>query len=45
MPNGIDTRTSWSRAFYAAINRYESTVRGQFFGHTHYDQFEVFYDG
>ncbi|KAA0194494.1 hypothetical protein HAZT_HAZT006754, partial [Hyalella azteca] len=23
---------------------YESTITGQFFGHTHYDEFEVFYD-
>lgn len=24
--------------------RYESTITAQFFGHTHYDEFEVFYD-
>lgn len=24
--------------------RYESTVTGQFFGHTHFDHFEIFYD-
>lgn len=24
--------------------RYESTITGQFFGHTHYDEFQVFYD-
>jgi hypothetical protein len=24
--------------------RYESTITGQFFGHTHFDHFEVFYD-
>lgn len=24
--------------------RYESTIVAQFFGHTHYDEFELFYD-
>lgn len=24
--------------------RYESTITGQFFGHTHKDEFEMFYD-
>ena len=24
--------------------RYESTIAAQFFGHTHYDEFELFYD-
>ena len=24
--------------------RYESTITAQFFGHTHYDEFELFYD-
>lgn len=24
--------------------RYENTLAGQFFGHTHVDEFEVFYD-
>lgn len=24
--------------------RYESTIVGQFYGHTHFDHFEVFYD-
>lgn len=25
-------------------SRYESTITGQFFGHTHMDEFEMFYD-
>ena len=25
-------------------NRYESTIAGQFFGHTHLDEFQMFYD-
>jgi sphingomyelin phosphodiesterase len=35
---------AWSKNYYQIINRYESTIVGQFFGHTHYDQFEMFYD-
>ena len=26
------------------IFRYEDTIVGQFFGHTHQDEFEIFYD-
>ena len=26
------------------FNRYEATIAGQFFGHTHFDEYEVFYD-
>ena len=35
---------SWSRNYYRIVNRYESTITGQFFGHTHFDHFEMFYD-
>lgn len=27
-----------------SLVRYENTVAGQFFGHTHVDEFEIFYD-
>lgn len=36
--------SSWSWNYYHIINRYESTITGQFFGHTHLDEFQVFYD-
>lgn len=26
------------------FSRYESTIAGQFFGHTHLDEFQMFYD-
>lgn len=26
------------------LARYENTLAGQFFGHTHVDEFEIFYD-
>ncbi|XP_054829486.1 sphingomyelin phosphodiesterase isoform X1 [Eublepharis macularius] len=35
---------SWGWNYYRIINRYEGTVAGQFFGHTHVDEFEMFYD-
>ena len=35
---------SWSKNYYRIINRYESTIVGQFFGHSHSDEFEIFYD-
>ncbi|XP_013134905.1 PREDICTED: sphingomyelin phosphodiesterase [Papilio polytes] len=43
-PGHSDCLKVWSRNFYAIINRYESTITAQFFGHTHFDEFEVFYD-
>lgn len=43
-PGQSDCFKVWSRNFYTIINRYESTVTAQFYGHTHQDEFEVFYD-
>uniref|UniRef100_A0A1B6CHV1 Saposin B-type domain-containing protein n=1 Tax=Clastoptera arizonana TaxID=38151 RepID=A0A1B6CHV1_9HEMI len=43
-PGHSDCLKVWSRNFYSIINRYESTITAQFFGHTHYDEFEIFYD-
>ncbi|XP_023247075.1 sphingomyelin phosphodiesterase-like [Copidosoma floridanum] len=43
-PGHSDCLKVWSRNYYHIINRYESTIMAQFFGHTHYDEFEVFYD-
>ncbi|KAM9455654.1 sphingomyelin phosphodiesterase [Clarias gariepinus] len=36
--------SSWSWNYYHIVNRYESTITGQFFGHTHFDEFQLFYD-
>ncbi|XP_077866831.1 sphingomyelin phosphodiesterase-like [Saccoglossus kowalevskii] len=45
IPPGIDDcLRRWSWNYYKIINRYESTVVGQFFGHTHFDHFQIFYD-
>ncbi|XP_059401558.1 sphingomyelin phosphodiesterase-like [Carassius carassius] len=36
--------SNWSWNYYHIVNRYESTITGQFFGHTHVDEFQMFYD-
>ncbi|XP_044003284.1 sphingomyelin phosphodiesterase [Aphidius gifuensis] len=43
-PGHSDCLKVWSRNYYHIINRYESTITAQFFGHTHYDEFQLFYD-
>lgn len=43
-PGHSDCLKVWSRNYYAIISRYESIITAQFFGHTHFDEFEVFYD-
>ena len=30
--------------YYKIVNRYESTIVSQYFGHTHHDHLEMFYD-
>lgn len=35
---------SWSWNYHHILNRYEGTVAGQFFGHTHLDQYQMMYD-
>uniref|UniRef100_A0A914XIV8 Sphingomyelin phosphodiesterase n=1 Tax=Plectus sambesii TaxID=2011161 RepID=A0A914XIV8_9BILA len=34
----------WASNFYDIVNRFENTIAGQFYGHTHNDQFEVYYE-
>lgn len=43
-PGHSDCLKVWSRNFYKIISRYESTIVAQFYGHTHFDEFEMFYD-
>lgn len=43
-PGEDDCLEMWSRNYYKIVDRYESTITGQFFGHTHFDHVEVFYD-
>ncbi|CAF0910592.1 unnamed protein product [Adineta ricciae] len=35
---------SFSWAYYSIVNRYQNTITGQFFAHTHNDEFMLFYD-
>jgi sphingomyelin phosphodiesterase len=35
---------SFSWAYYRIVNRYQNTITGQFFAHTHNDEFMLFYD-
>lgn len=35
---------TWSHNFYSIIERFERTVTAQFYGHSHADEFEVFYE-
>lgn len=34
----------WSQNYNRIVNRFETTITGQFFGHTHQDEFEIFYE-
>lgn len=43
-PGSSDCLSVWSHNYYKIIERYNNTVRAQFFGHTHMDEFEIFYD-
>lgn len=43
-PGEPDCLGVWSKNYNKIINRYENTVTAQFFGHTHSDEFEIFYD-
>ncbi|XP_063883704.1 sphingomyelin phosphodiesterase-like isoform X2 [Scylla paramamosain] len=41
---GGDCEHTWSHVFNQIVYRYESTIRGIFFGHTHGDSWSVYYD-
>jgi len=43
-PGGDDCLGAWGREFSKIINRFEGTVMAQFYGHTHNDEYVVFYD-
>ncbi|XP_064489500.1 sphingomyelin phosphodiesterase-like [Ornithodoros turicata] len=45
VPPGYSECTKvWSREFHRIVNRYESTITGQFYGHMHSDEFQVYHD-
>ncbi|CAG9764151.1 unnamed protein product [Ceutorhynchus assimilis] len=43
-PGSSDCMKIWSRNFYEIVHRYESTIKALFYGHSHADEFEVFYE-
>ncbi|XP_077489009.1 sphingomyelin phosphodiesterase-like [Amblyomma americanum] len=43
-PGQGDCLHVWSANYNSIIRRFESTVRAQFFGHTHNDELELFYE-
>lgn len=43
-PGQSDIFSVWSENFNKIVNRYEATITGQFYGHTHFDEFAVFFD-
>lgn len=43
-PGSSDCMKSWSSNFYNIVNRYEHTIKALFYGHSHADEFQVFYE-
>ncbi|GMS96571.1 hypothetical protein PENTCL1PPCAC_18746 [Pristionchus entomophagus] len=45
IPAGLDyCLKGWAHNFYEIVNRFENTIAAQFYGHTHYDHFQVYYE-
>ncbi|KAJ8939969.1 hypothetical protein NQ318_006150 [Aromia moschata] len=43
-PGSSDCMKVWSRNFYSIVDRFQATISAQFYGHSHADEFEVFYE-
>uniref|UniRef100_A0A6G1S708 Sphingomyelin phosphodiesterase n=1 Tax=Aceria tosichella TaxID=561515 RepID=A0A6G1S708_9ACAR len=43
-PGSEDCMKVWSKNYNRILRRFAQTITGQFFGHTHYNEFEMFYD-
>lgn len=43
-PGADDCMKVWSKNYNRILRRYSKTITGQFFGHTHTNEFEMFYD-
>ncbi|KAI1724453.1 calcineurin-like phosphoesterase domain-containing protein [Ditylenchus destructor] len=43
-PGDVECLEGWSRNYYRIVNRFEKTIKAQFFGHVHTDAFTVFYE-
>ncbi|GAM21534.1 hypothetical protein SAMD00019534_047090, partial [Acytostelium subglobosum LB1] len=45
IPSGVsDCIDVWSQQLYQVVDRYEDSIIGLFFGHTHHDQFQLYHD-
>uniref|UniRef100_A0AC35GA58 Sphingomyelin phosphodiesterase n=1 Tax=Panagrolaimus sp. PS1159 TaxID=55785 RepID=A0AC35GA58_9BILA len=43
-PGDGECLQGWAKNYYRIIQRYSETIRAQFFGHTHWDSFALFYE-
>lgn len=43
-PGKNDCLQIWSENYYRIVSRFNQTIRGQFYGHTHSDEFQLFFD-
>ncbi|KAJ9073691.1 hypothetical protein DSO57_1013509 [Entomophthora muscae] len=43
-PGSTDFYQHWSEAYHRIIERYAHVISGQFYGHLHTDEFEIFYN-
>jgi sphingomyelin phosphodiesterase len=43
-PGSKDCWSKWSQQFHRIINRYQNIILAQFYGHTHNDEFRIFFD-
>ncbi|KAL0267657.1 UNVERIFIED_CONTAM: hypothetical protein PYX00_009860 [Menopon gallinae] len=43
-PGHTDCLKTWQTNYYDIVERFSKTIAGQFFGHTHNDEFEIFYE-
>jgi sphingomyelin phosphodiesterase len=42
-PNGADCLQKWSQTYSKIVKAYAHVITAQFYGHTHWDEFEIFY--
>ena len=43
-PGKNDCLQIWSENYYRIISRFNETIKGQFYGHTHSDEYELFFN-
>jgi len=40
-PGDVFALSDWSEVYRLLMNRFAHIIKGQFYGHTHYDEFKV----